>query len=229
MPRSSVFGSSAMHDDFGLHCLQAFSRVVPASCFAFYQVDPHLRARDFQLLRMDARTHRDYLNHYRDFDPLQPALCRDERRAVVPLREAMARQADNSRRIYQGFLVRHGIRDVVEVIAHVRQRPVAGVSLLRLGTQPPFDADELQRLNGLRGLLDLAVRQLPDAPAENDGLTALTPREQEIALLLREGLSNKDLARQLDMGLATVKTHLIHLFRKTGARSRTELVRKLFP
>ncbi|MFZ6045530.1 LuxR C-terminal-related transcriptional regulator [Pseudomonas sp. CR3202] len=218
-----------MHDDFGLHCLHAFSRVVPASCFAFYRVDAQFRARDFQLLRMDARTHRDYLDHYRDFDPLQPALCRDERHAVVPLREAMARQAGDSRRIYQGFLVRHGIRDVVEVIAHDRQRPVVGISLLRTGNLSPFDSEELQRLDGLRGLLDLAVRHLPDAPSAQDGLTGFTPREQEIAFLLREGLSNKELARQLDLSLATVKTHLIHLFRKTGVRSRTELVRKLFP
>ncbi|MCY1281721.1 Bacterial regulatory protein, luxR family [compost metagenome] len=216
-----------MNDDFGLHCLHAFSRVVPASCFAFYRIDPQLRARDFQLLRMDARTHRDYLDHYRDFDPLQPALCRDERRAVVPLREAMARQPGNSRLIYQSFLARHGIRDVVEVIAHDRLRPVVGISLLRTGNLSPFDADDLQRLEGLRGLLDLAVRQLPEI--RDDSLTGFTPRERQIALFLREGLSNKDLARQLDMGLATVKTHLIHLFRKTGARSRTELVRRLFP
>lgn len=218
-----------MLDDFGLHCLHAFSRVVPASCFAFYRVDDRLRAHDFRLLRMDARTHRDYLDHYRDFDPLQPALCRDERRAVVPLREAMARQARDSQRIYQGFLARHSIRDVVEVLAHDRQRPVVGISLLRTGGLAPFDSEELQRLDGLRSLLDLVVRELPEAPHEADALAQLTPREQEIALLLREGLGNKDLARQLDLGLATVKTHLIHLFRKTGARSRTELVRRLFP
>ncbi|WP_342244278.1 helix-turn-helix transcriptional regulator [Pseudomonas sp. OTU5201] len=212
-----------MHDDFGLHCLHAVSRMVPASCFAFYRVDPQLRARDFQLLRMDARTHRDYLDHYRDFDPLQPALCLDERRPVVPLRDAMARQADASRRIYQGFLARHGIRDVVEVIAHDQQRPVVGISLLRTGELAPFDAADLQRLDGLRSLLDLAVRQIPAYPTPDRApLEGMTPREQEIALLLRGGLSNKDLARQLDLGLATVKTHLIHLFRKSGARSRTE-------
>ncbi|BAN47378.1 helix-turn-helix transcriptional regulator [Metapseudomonas resinovorans] len=218
-----------MQQDFGQQCLIAFSQVVPASCFAFYRVDEQLRARDFQLLRMDARTHRDYLAHYRDFDPLQPALCLDEQRPVVPLGDAMARQAGGARLVYQGFLARHGIHDVVEVIAHDRQRPVAGVSLLRTNSLAPFSAEELQRLHGLRGLLDLAVRRLPDAPAELDALAGLTPKEREIALLLREGLSNKDLARQLDLGLATVKTHMIHLFRKSGARSRTELVRRLFP
>ncbi|MHC5352398.1 helix-turn-helix transcriptional regulator [Metapseudomonas furukawaii] len=219
-----------MHDNFGLQCLQAFSRVVPASCLVFYRVDRNLRARDFQLLHMDTRTHRDYLAHYRDFDPLQPALCRDERQPVIPLRQAMARQGGEARRIYQGFLARHGIRDVVEVIAHDRQRPLVGISLLRTGPNPAFDARELQCLDGLRGLLDLAVRQWPVEQEDPlPTLAALTPREQQLALLLREGLSNKDLARELDLGLATVKTHLIHLFRKTGARSRTELVRRLFP
>lgn len=218
-----------MQEEFGLQCLQAFSRVVPASYLAFYQVDSQLRPRDFQLLRMNARTHRDYLDHYCDFDPLQPALWLDERRPVMPLREAMLRQACDSRRIYQGFLARHGIRDVAEVISRHGNRPVVGISLLRTGNLAPFNAEELQRLDGLRSLLDLAVRRLPEAPKEVNALAGLTPREREIALLLREGIGNKDLARQLDLGLATVKTHLIHLFRKTGARSRTELVRRLFP
>jgi DNA-binding CsgD family transcriptional regulator len=219
-----------MSDDFGLHCLNAFSRVVPASCLAFYQVDDQLRARDFQLLRMHARTHRDYLCHYRDFDPLQPSLCAESDRPVLPLHDAMARQQHERRQVYQGFLQRHGICDVVEVVARDQGRLLAGVSLLRTAGLGRFTASELGRLHGLQGLLELAARHAPSArESVADSLANLTPREQEIALLLREGLSNKDLARHLDLGLATVKTHLIHLFRKTGARSRTELVRRLFP
>lgn len=47
-------------------------------------------------------------------------------------------------------------------------------------------------------------------------------------MLLREGVSNKQLARHLDLGLPTVKTHLINLFRKVGVKNRTELVGALF-
>jgi len=47
-------------------------------------------------------------------------------------------------------------------------------------------------------------------------------------LLLRQGASNKQLAQELEVGLPTIKTHLINLFRKTGASSRTELVGMLF-
>jgi DNA-binding NarL/FixJ family response regulator len=42
------------------------------------------------------------------------------------------------------------------------------------------------------------------------------PRERQIAELLRQGHSNKLIARALEVGLPTVKTHLINLFRKLG-------------
>ncbi|MNC73626.1 CsgBAC operon transcriptional regulatory protein [compost metagenome] len=73
----------------------------------------------------------------------------------------------------------------------------------------------------------MAARSLPQ-PTTHPALALLTPREQEIALLLREGISNKLLARELGVGLPTVKTHLINLFRKLGVSSRTELVSTLF-
>jgi DNA-binding CsgD family transcriptional regulator len=64
--------------------------------------------------------------------------------------------------------------------------------------------------------------------ALEDSLSGLTPKERQIALLLRQGASNKQLALELDVGLPTIKTHLINLFRKTGVTSRTELVGALF-
>jgi len=45
---------------------------------------------------------------------------------------------------------------------------------------------------------------------------------------VRLGASNKQLALELNVGLPTIKTHLINLFRKTGVTSRTELVGTLF-
>ena len=73
--------------------------------------------------------------------------------------------------------------------------------------------------------LQLAVANIqPD----EDPLIDLTPRERQIALLLRQGASNKQLAQELNVGLPTIKTHLINLFRKTHASSRTELVGILF-
>lgn len=57
------------------------------------------------------------------------------------------------------------------------------------------------------------------APA---GAELLTQREAEIAHLLAAGLSNKQIAVRLSIGLATVKNHVHSVLRKLNARTRGE-------
>ncbi len=57
-------------------------------------------------------------------------------------------------------------------------------------------------------------------PAADD----LTPRELEVLRLIAAGLSNQEIATQLFVSEATVKTHINHVFAKTGARDRAQAV-----
>jgi two-component system nitrate/nitrite response regulator NarL len=50
--------------------------------------------------------------------------------------------------------------------------------------------------------------------------SALTSREREIAVLVREGMSNKEIARSLRIGSATVKNHVHSILTKLQAKSR---------
>ncbi|HEY2446004.1 MAG TPA: helix-turn-helix transcriptional regulator [Rhizomicrobium sp.] len=54
----------------------------------------------------------------------------------------------------------------------------------------------------------------------------LTPRELEVLAALVEGLSNKAIARKLDISQHTVKFHAESLYRKLGVRSRSQAVIK---
>lgn len=60
-------------------------------------------------------------------------------------------------------------------------------------------------------------------------LALLTQREREVAWLVAEGNSNKEIAEQLGVSVLTVKTHLRHLLRKLHVANRTQLALRLLP
>lgn len=55
---------------------------------------------------------------------------------------------------------------------------------------------------------------------------SLSARELEVVEAVAEGLSNAQIAARLFVSESTVKTHLVHVFEKLGARSRTDAVAK---
>ena len=59
------------------------------------------------------------------------------------------------------------------------------------------------------------------AAAESFGLT---PREADIAALLATGLEIREIAARLSLGQATVRSHLLHVFKKTDTHSQAKLV-----
>jgi DNA-binding NarL/FixJ family response regulator len=54
-----------------------------------------------------------------------------------------------------------------------------------------------------------------------DAAVPLSPRQAQVLRLLVQGLSNKEIARILGLGVGTVKIHVAALFHKLGVTSRT--------
>jgi DNA-binding NarL/FixJ family response regulator len=69
-----------------------------------------------------------------------------------------------------------------------------------------------------------APRRPPDrllsAPPLPQTLDTLTPRQRDVLVRLMDGLSNKEIARDLKLGEGTVKIHMAALFRNLGVKSR---------
>ncbi|GGM48353.1 response regulator [Dactylosporangium sucinum] len=75
----------------------------------------------------------------------------------------------------------------------------------------------------LRRLVDHYVTRPAAAPPAT-GLDDLTAREREILQLIGRGLSNTDIAADLVISMATVKTHIRHLLQKLALRDRAQAV-----
>lgn len=72
----------------------------------------------------------------------------------------------------------------------------------------------------LTHLMAAALRQ--EKRPESASAAGLTEREQRILERIAGGLSNKQIARELDIAEGTVKVHVKHLLRKLNFRSRVE-------
>jgi two-component system nitrate/nitrite response regulator NarL len=77
------------------------------------------------------------------------------------------------------------------------------------------------------------LRQSPGTPAASTGMLApnkplqelekLSPREKGIFFLVAKSLSNKQIARDLDIAETTVKIHIQHIFKKMNLTSRVQI------
>jgi DNA-binding NarL/FixJ family response regulator len=78
----------------------------------------------------------------------------------------------------------------------------------------------------------VVLREVPTASSNSVALgqqwpQELTRRESEVVLLVGIGMSNREIAQRLGLSVGTVKLHVHHIFRKTGARRRSNLVVQL--
>jgi DNA-binding NarL/FixJ family response regulator len=82
-----------------------------------------------------------------------------------------------------------------------------------------------QALTGLVRELDQA--ELPKADpiaGDSPNFSTLSQREKEIAALLAQGLTNKEIAKKLNVSNETIKKHLQKIFDKLGVHRRTQVV-----
>lgn len=75
----------------------------------------------------------------------------------------------------------------------------------------------------MTGKLVAGLRGGPrETPAPRPDKEKLTAREREILLCLARGISNKEIARELDLAESTVKIHVQNIFRKLNLSSRVQ-------
>lgn len=82
----------------------------------------------------------------------------------------------------------------------------------------------LYRVNGgLAGAGSLSLAAMPAAAAPDRGADLLSRREREVAGLVAQGASNREIAEALAISVATVERHVANIFNKLGYHSRAQV------
>jgi DNA-binding CsgD family transcriptional regulator len=209
---------------FGAQTAAFASQVLGAEWSCFYQLDARGEPFGFQAHRVPWEVRESYLEHdIGRSDPLHPSCLIGQDLSFVSAFDPRLSCSLESRREYWSFLSTFGTRDAAEMIFRVGGRAVAGLSLLWVGrSDMRADRDSGEAVQSYVEF-NLAAHYRP-ASQETGKRAGLTNRELEIVQLVCAGCTNAQIAHRLGIGLATVKTHLLHVFEKVGVATRAALV-----
>ncbi|MFG1132605.1 response regulator transcription factor [Salmonella enterica] len=212
----SALSTTGHNDGITLHCLQSIAQLIPLSSAVFYRVNAYLKPEAYVLHNISNNTHQQYLEHFQPLDPLSPSRFGQQVVTVATMTPGICAR---HRHYYHEFMLPNHVCDMIEIFIRRGHRIIAGISLMR---DIPFSSEERLRAQAVQPLLGLAIHD--SLQEDNDLASILTAKEREIVGMVCEGASNKLIARQLNISLSTVKTHLRNIFAKTEVINRTELV-----
>ncbi|ELU8698652.1 LuxR family transcriptional regulator [Salmonella enterica subsp. enterica serovar Kentucky] len=212
----SALSTTGHNDGITLHCLQSIAQLIPLSSAVFYRVNAYLKPEAYVLHNISNSTHQQYLEHFQPLDPLSPSRFGQQVVTVATMTPGICAR---HRHYYHEFMLPNHVCDMIEIFIRRGHRIIAGISLMR---DIPFSSEERLRAQAVQPLLGLAIHD--SLQEDNDLASILTAKEREIVGMVCEGASNKLIARQLNISLSTVKTHLRNIFAKTEVINRTELV-----
>ena len=166
-----------------------------------------------------------YSSYYWRHDPLHPARTADPEVRVRSIGGPDRSQCRATREYAAGFLAPQKTMFQTELYFRHQSRIVAGASLLRSGERGAFTAGEVRLLEEVidfSGGGPQPVGGSGAAPEAQRWLAGfrLPPKEHEIALLMGQALTNKEISRRLDIALPTVKTHVGRVLEKCGSANR---------
>jgi DNA-binding CsgD family transcriptional regulator len=163
----------------------------------------------------------EYVSRFACHDPLNIA------RSVAEKKQLLLYSRECSRcdvRAYERFRAFHSIADELSFIFWADGQPFAAMAAIKTGRDRPFSA-ESSNWTAMRDYFEFTLSAHPRVRKKRLHRTlnqrfGMTMREIEVAEFVCNGDSNAAIASALNIGVATVKTHISNVFAKLDVESR---------
>ncbi|MBS7541400.1 response regulator transcription factor [Ancylobacter lacus] len=173
-----------------------------------------------------------YLHDMQAFDPLNIDRLVSSGKRVATMSHDRSLAPRSAFERYSRYLSDSEIADVLDFVFWQDDEPIAGLGILKHRSDPLICGETLRVAQSMQPYIEYQLGRHPRPrdrrrQRELQRVYGLTGREIEIAELIRDGLANRDIAETLNIGLGTVKTHLLHIFQKMEVSNRTMLSARL--
>lgn len=214
-------------------CLKLLTGAFDIDKAASYLVDKHANLVCFKTYHVQPGMHREYMKRFYQYDPLHPNNLNDRDATILRTNELVSLIDRPDHPYYAEFMKPWGIQDTIEIYLRSGQQIVAGFSLFVGTDQSDLLSREMKKLSCVHDFMQFSLEQCLSSPeqASFDSFCDtynLTAKERMVVEQVLQGLPNKSISNNLCCSVATVKTHLQHIFAKLQVNSKAEIASLLY-
>ena len=224
-------------DEYSYSILNEIRSYIPYDAAHLISYDNN-EIMDFKKINISDKTLKDYNDFYHQKDTIKERFF-NERNAsksslIIDYREWSRTE------FFNDFLLPNQFYYLCGIDIHHNNQLLATLTLIRTKNSRDFKTVDLLFLNRIstcignhiyllkefnqNKAINLTFKDLPKERIRNLGLT---PREIEIARLVKSGMTNKEISNQLFISKNTVKKHLQNIYNKCNVSNKVSLVSKL--
>lgn len=203
----------------------SISALVPFDGMVSYQIDSPVNGSAYLFAGEITQSMDEYLNEMQIFDPLH--FRHFYNHAQIKLKILSKTTLNHE---FKNFVEKFQVIDSVDLFFRHEGIPVYGMALVRTNKYTVFSNQELKVLESFYDITSTCLEQIHRTQQitlfshEEFNHYQLTKKEMQIIEILCRGLNNKDIAQETYCSVPTIKTHLQHIYKKLGVKSRQQLI-----
>lgn len=210
--------------------LSSFESMFGYSQTVFWSCDQSLRISCIAARNIEKRAIEEYDQYYHKMDLLAPKLIFPivRERKVLRLVDLLPHNAYEQNPYYNEYMAKYKHYHLMTMYLMRGSQILGLIDFIRPKKDPVFSDQEVMKMEILSRFLSQRLESYkPDLSWVGGAPQGpFTPKEKEVLDLVRKGKSNEEISARLHISINTVKTHLLNLYRKSGASNRTELCYK---
>ena len=210
--------------EFSQNFIEQVQRILNIDAYLVYSIDNINRAYDYHAFNIPKTSLDEYLNKKVLNDPVSFTRFYDQKNNNVELLSDHQCNED-----YADFMQRWKIQDTAEIFFRKRNgEPILGLSIVRENGKSPFTVQDQNVLESFYQLSKKYFFHHADTLDKADIAASYSLTKKEIVVLeqLLNGINNSEIAMHLNCSLATVKTHVQHIYQKINVSNRQEIICK---